>query len=233
MTTTWHGLDKPLTPWFRGWQRPWWTLALLLGIAGCAFGRSYENIEAIRPEGPAKKLLVSDFVEGRHQVSATESSTILNINESIAARDSSAEVASALRSKGIAARAKKGAKVGDLASDELLLEGSIVNSEIGNPSGWGIVMGVVVSSITIFVEGGILPYFWPPQGSCEWQYNIQITDHDGNIVLSRRASWHSYESYPWAWSFRDRCSNSGYQNEEAAALRAKIADSIAGGLGGV
>nr|HEX4312605.1 hypothetical protein [Kofleriaceae bacterium] len=162
------------------------SLAVVTVLAtGCAFGRTV-NAPAVNPpriatDTPTSGLVVSDFYQGKHEVSQTGSTDIVILRESMEVKDISTDIAGAFASAGMPSKGVVHGDPAKLQPGQLLLRGTL--QEVGNSHG-GFIAGVVITSITLFAIGGILPYPVPLPYDCQFKYKYQLVAPSGDIVAT-------------------------------------------------
>jgi hypothetical protein len=160
-------------------------LATAAALGGCAINRTVAAPVNLGPPLDSKttSVVVSSFYEGEYRASMTGSLDIQIIRESMEVRDMSLEVSQALREVGISAAPKRGFSAKDLAPGQLLISG-VAMFRKRDPN---LMARAVVSGMTCFIFGGILPFPVPMSYSCDHAYRVEIVNGAGDVLLSTRA----------------------------------------------
>jgi hypothetical protein len=166
-----------------------------LFVSGCAFNRTVAPLQPFTaaPGDQPTGVLVTNFFEGKHQVSETGSGSIVKLRESMEIRDKSLELASEISRAGMQSRALSDATQNALSPGELLLQGTFQRTQSGGMD-TGAVPAALMVALTIGVVGFMLPYPYPFEYYCGYEYSVRGTDAQGHVRLATEGSMKIYYS---------------------------------------
>ena len=152
-------------------------------LVGCAHGPYWEQDLALPPLAgdPPARVVVADFRQSVTDISVTQSDVLVSTRESVRVGDVSALVAAALRRRGIDAEARSEFSRRELAPDQVMLQGTL----LGSPwrSGGRDGANLVLFAGSLLVLGGILPSPLSFHLGQTIEYQLQLVDHEGRILI--------------------------------------------------
>ncbi len=156
---------------------------LLQGCWGPYFDPEEVTFPTISPSTSVTGVVVSDFYEGRHKISTTQSFDIVQLREAMEVRDISFDIAAGISQSGIPARAMVNGRAELLQPGELLVRGVV------NPGGWkpqntAAIVNWVCTFGTLCLYGMVTPYVYPGAFGPDISVRVQVIDHRGSILLS-------------------------------------------------
>jgi hypothetical protein len=197
--------------------------ACALLACGCPVdGPRFTRTSTLEPLPPAREVVVSDFYY-QTQHTPQRSDTPAAEARLIEVRDLSEELAAALSSLGVPARAAVHADARALAPGQLLVRGYVMNNGVWPPTAFFLPFMFTLG--TGFIIGGLLPYFpLQPKQNCQLKFQVNVLGDDGARVLAHRDFVRAQFTHWFLWTL---ASNYCFSGRMRAGLVVELARELA------